>query len=76
VEEKVKVSVYPLKKECVHRGIMTTTIEFKPTHEEKKGKYFWLAMWRLNRKTTGKLLLRVVINVMNGTDIIAFKKER
>jgi hypothetical protein len=71
VEEKMKICVYPSKKECAHYGTMNMSINFEFTPEEKKNKLFWLVMWRLNRKTTGEVLLWLIMNAMSGTEIIA-----
>jgi hypothetical protein len=44
VEEKVKVSVYPLKNEfdCEYHNTRSMSIEVEFTREEKKDKLFWL----------------------------------
>jgi hypothetical protein len=67
----MKICIYPSKKECAYRNTKTMSIVFEFNPEEKKTKMFWLAMWRLNRKTTGEVLLWFVMNAMSGTEIIA-----
>jgi hypothetical protein len=63
-----------------HAGMMPGNkiylpIIFELTPEEKKNKYFWLAMWRLDKKITGEVLLWIIMNAMNGTEVIAMKQK-
>ena len=56
----MKLSVYPMRTHRLCSNKLEMVIEFDYESEKDLPKNFWLAIWRLNRKSSAEVLLDTI----------------
>ncbi len=62
----MKLSVYPMRTHRFYSNKLEMIIELNDESEKDLPKNFWLAIWRLNRKSSANTLLNIIQQLFNG----------